>query len=64
MSHANRNLNRYIMEVLAVHDAPLLAVVAPGRWQIVDADGRAIGGEAATPYLAWQSAAEKVKVSV
>jgi hypothetical protein len=53
------------MEVMAVNEArgPLLAALAGGRWQIVDAEGEPIGEPESTPYLAWKSAAEKVKVA-
>lgn len=65
MSAQNRSLYKHIMEVMAVNEAsgPLLAALAGGRWQIVDAEGEPIGEPESTPYLAWKSAAEKVKVA-
>jgi hypothetical protein len=57
------HVNRYILEVLAHHEAPLLALVANGRWRIVTPDGAPISDVAPTPISAWKSAAEKVRLA-
>jgi hypothetical protein len=60
VSNNNRDLFRFIMEVMAVHDSPLLALVGPDRWQVVTAEGVAIAEPEDTPYRAWKGAAERV----
>jgi hypothetical protein len=64
VSDNNRDLFRFILEVMAVHDAPLLALVGPDRWQIVTAEGATISDEGDTPYNAWESASERVNQRV
>jgi len=58
-----QRVNRYILEVLAHHEAPLLALVGTGKWRIVTPSGSPISDVAPTPLLAWRSAAEKVKLA-
>lgn len=64
VSDNDRDLFRFILEVMAVHDAPLLALVGPDRWQVVSAEGVTLSDEAETPYRAWKSAAERVNQGI
>jgi hypothetical protein len=56
----NRKLMRCVREACAVHVSPILALVGPGRWQIVDGAGAALGDAGPTPLAAWESAAKRV----
>lgn len=62
--NAHRDLSRFILAVLARHESPLLALVGINRWQIVSEDGEPLSAEETTPYKAWKSAAERVKVPI
>jgi hypothetical protein len=64
LSDNDRDLFRFILEVMAAHDAPLLALVGPDRWQIVTAEGVAIAEAEDTPYRAWKGASERANQGV
>lgn len=59
---ADRRLMRAIITVCDAHESPVLALVGANRWQVVSAEGEPLGEPAASPVLAWESAAKAVTV--
>jgi hypothetical protein len=59
----DRSLVRWIMEVTnaCANSVPVLARVKRKWWRVYDAEGVPLGGHMPTPWLAWKSAAERVK---
>lgn len=57
----DRALIRWIVDVSDAHPGAVLARVRKNRWRVYTPEGIPLGGHRPTPWLAWKSAAERLR---